>query len=407
MSCGNALGGGYRAQQPQSYGAAPVRAGYSTDGMRICHGCGAIAPTQRTSCAICEQPFTRLEERAPERADGGYWAQIRTELTCRQCGSKSPIDEPDVDGTVTCLSCGTVQAFDVDAWEDAFKHAHAVADLAGPSPEGRNPTPGTSIAGQNPFTPIGISNTTGTLELTGMSISGGVMRTRNLTIQASPGHPLCGICHTPVDAQVSGTTIQTRCPTCSDAAQYRMPDGVREQYGAVVCTICDEHRTDRPEARMNATSAGMVVALHCPSCGGAIDVNVGEHFATCKFCKTACRIPARTLLSLKKGTGKPRPWWVMFRGPSPKRQELEEMGANPYAVRSAPRSDDDGAGRGLEEAPIARSPRDKQIDLVVQVVVPLAMLAVVGAVFFLPILWNWVNGAGSDSVGPPMPFPYP
>src|SRR5262245_21435398 len=80
MSCGTPLAGGYR--QPQANTAQPgVRPGYSASGMRICHSCGAIAPTERQGCSICQHPFSRLEERAPERPDGGYWAQLRTELT--------------------------------------------------------------------------------------------------------------------------------------------------------------------------------------------------------------------------------------------------------------------------------------------------------------------------------------
>ncbi len=405
MSCGAALGGGYRAPQAQS-AATGIRPGYSADGMRICHSCGAIAPTERQSCTICSAAFTRLEERAPERPDGAYWAQLRTELTCRQCGAKSPVDEPEVEGTVTCLACNTVQAFDVGVWKEAFAHAHAVADLAGPSLEGRS-NGDASIAGRNPFLPIGISNTTSTLELTGMTISGGVMRTRNLSVSASPGHPLCGICHTPIEAEVVGTRVSTRCPTCGDRAAYTMPSALTQLHSPLVLTVCDEHRADRPEAKVNATSAGMVVALHCPSCGGAIDVQVGERAATCPFCKTACRIPSRTLLSLKKQNERPRPWWALFRGPSAKRAELEDAGSavNPFGGESphAPAVE----SRGLEDPPKVVSRNARLADRAISIALPLAVFVVVSAVLFAPIIWGWLNGFGSDTPPPPLPFPYP
>lgn len=404
MSCGASLAGGYRQPQAQQSVSGGVRPGYSADGMRICHACGAIAPTERQSCSICAHAFTRLEERAPERPDGAYWAQLRTELTCRQCGAKSPVDEPELEGTVTCASCSTVQAFDTDVWSDAFAHAHAVADLAGPSVEGRSGG-GASIASSNPFVAIGISNTTSTLELTGMTISGGVMRTRNLTVSASPGHPLCSLCHTPVEAQIEGgSRVSTRCPTCGDRAAYAMPSGLSALHAPLVLTLADDQRTDRPEARVNATSAGMVVALHCPSCGGAIDVQMGERAATCPFCKTACRIPQRTLLSLKKQNEKPRPWWALFRGPSPKRAELEQAGMmmNPYAGSghsSEPES------RGLEDPPNDLSRNAKLADRVFSIAVPLMVFFVVSVVCFAPVLWGWLNGYGSDTPPPPLPLP--
>ncbi len=404
MSCGGRVASGYR--QPQGNAVASVRPGYSSDGIRICHSCGAIAPTERQGCSICQQPFSRLAERAPERPDGAYWAQMRTELTCRQCGSKSPIDAPDLEGTVTCAACGTIQAFDVDVWTSAFEHAHAVADLAGPDVEGRGGS--TSIAALNPFSAIGISNTTGTLELTGMNISGGVMRTRNLSVSASPGHPLCGVCHTPVEAIVSGGNVSTRCPTCGDQAQYAMPQGLTAMHSPLVLVIADDLRTDRPEARVNATSAGMVVALNCPSCGGAIDVQVGERAATCRFCKASCRIPQRTLLSLKKQNERPRPWWALFRGPSPKRRELESganAAVNPFAGHSFGESAE--VARGLEDPPTSASPNAKLVARALSIVVPLAVFFVVGVVCFMPVVWGWLNGYGSTTEPPPLPIPWP
>lgn len=397
-SCGHSMAG--VAQAASSGGGA--RPGFSRDGMRICHGCGAIAPTERSSCAICQRPFSSLELRAPARLDGAYWAQIRTELTCRQCGKKSPIDEPDLDGTINCIHCSTMQAFDMDAWEEGFAHAHAVADLAGPSPEGRAPTPGASIVGKNPFVAIGITNTSATLELTGMSISGGVMRTRNLSIAVSPGHPLCKQCSTPIDAAVHGSRVNTRCPGCGDTAAYEVPREAQGLCRGLLLTIADEHRVDRPEARMNATSAGMVVALHCPSCGGAIEVQQGEHFTTCKFCKTSSRIPSRTLLSLKKHKEGATPWWALFSGPSPKRSELERAGEAKSSFASHVADIPKGS---LEDPPVTLSDAEKYMQYAVGVVVPLAVFTVVGVILFLPIVWGWLHGFGSTTPPPPLPFP--
>ncbi len=388
----------------QAIAPGGARPGFSRDGMRICHGCGAIAPTERSSCAICHRAFTSGELRAPIRQDRAYWAQIRTELTCRQCGKKSPIDEPDLDGTINCVHCSTLQAFDMDAWEEGFAHAQSVADLAGPSPEGRGGASGVSIAGRNPFVAIGITNTSATLEMTGMSISGGVMRTRNLSMAVSPGHPLCQQCATPIDASVHGSRVSTRCPGCGDTAAYEVPREAKGLCRGLLLTIADEHRVDRPEARMNATSAGMVIALHCPSCGGAIEAQQGEHFATCQFCKTSSRIPSRTLLSLKKHKDGATPWWALFHGPSPKRSELE---------RGRDDDDDDDSDehvvdvpRGsLEDPPMDVSATEKYLRYAVGAIVPVSIFVVVSAVFFFPIVWGWLHGYGSTTPPPPLPFP--
>jgi hypothetical protein len=152
----------------------------------------------------------------------------------------------------------------------------------------------------------------------------------------------------------------------------------------------------------------MVAALHCPSCGGAIDVQMGERSATCPFCKTACRIPSRTLLSLKKSNDRPRPWWALFRGPSPKRQELEQerpaaQPLNPYAADPTPTP----GGRGLEDPPQRVTNNALLADRILRVALPLLVLGVVSIVLFMPVVWGWLNGFGSDTPPPPLPFPWP
>ena len=47
------------------------------------------------------------------------------------------------------------------------------------------------------------------------------------------------------------------------------------------------------------------------------------------------------------------------------------------------------------------------IERAFSIVVPLAVLAIVSVVFFMPILWGWLNGYGSDTTPPPFPIPWP
>ena len=62
-------------------------------GMAVCHGCGVIAPTKRGTCVLCEKTIGTSIEAVPPRADRCVWAYVRTEMKCRQCGQKAPIDE--------------------------------------------------------------------------------------------------------------------------------------------------------------------------------------------------------------------------------------------------------------------------------------------------------------------------
>jgi hypothetical protein len=154
----------------------------------------------------------------------------------------------------------------------------------------------------------------------------------------------------------------------------------------------------------------MVVALNCPSCGGAIDVQVGDRAATCRFCKASCRIPQRTLLSLKKQNERPRPWWALFRGPSPKRRELESganAAANPFAEVARGFGENAEVARGLEDPPVRASANAKLVARAFSIVVPLAGFFVVGVVCFMPVVWGWLNGYGSTTEPPPLPIPWP
>lgn len=419
-ACGAALSPGSLMAAPQR--AAPqavgLRPGFvpAGRGMAVCHGCGAIAPSKRNTCSLCEKPIGTSIEAVPPRADGCVWAYVRSEMKCRQCGQNAPIDEPDVDGTVTCPHCSAMQAFDVSAWQEALAHAHAVADLSGPDPEGRVPTPGVSVAGRNPYTPLGIDKTFATLTLSGMSISEGVMRTRNLEVTAAAGQPLCKKCGSPLDASVAGAEVTTRCVGCGDGARYTNDPRIGEHSAALVCVVADALRSDKPEARLDQTSAGMVIALKCPSCGGSLTALEGQHFVDCTFCKTSCRIPSRTLLALKKGKTTPDTWWALFRGPSQKRREIERGGQRDDDDDDDDQDDDEDSaarrraelvaaararagrgGGGLESPPAEPERATAAAQLAMHVFLPLVMLVVV-AVLFYKSFDNWRQGYLSTEV---------
>ncbi|UJR78160.1 double zinc ribbon domain-containing protein [Sandaracinus amylolyticus] len=392
-----------------------ARAGFvaAGRGMPICHSCGAIAPTKRSSCGTCGAPIGTSLEAVPPRADGAYWVQVRTELTCRQCGRRSPLDALDLDGTVQCGHCGAAQAFDVDAWSEGLAHAHAVGDLAAPSMRGRD----VALPGGNPFADIGDDSAHATLETTGMSIENGVMKTRNLALTAAPGQPLCTSCGCPVDVEVRVDEATTRCVGCGERAQYRFPVRAKNMAPGLVAAIGDDLRVDRPDARLDATSAGMVVAVRCPSCGAGLDVPEGAHAARCTYCGTQCRIPSRTLLALKKSPGAAAPWWMLFRGASALRGRLASGGTTVDADELAGDDDDEieepqprrkrkaRKHTFLPMVDAARTRAEEAVSWALQIAVPLSVLVLVGITLFGHVVLAWAQGRMSKEL-PAITTPY-
>src|SRR5262249_40579502 len=132
--------------QPQP-APAPLATPPAAPPLCVCPGCGVIAPSMRTSCLVCNTPFGATPLAASGRAGAGIWVCIvGCDFQCRGGGLRSPLHGFDVDGEVECQRCGLTQAFDTSQWKEALEHVHAVGDLSGPNPEGRNPVPGVSIA---------------------------------------------------------------------------------------------------------------------------------------------------------------------------------------------------------------------------------------------------------------------
>jgi hypothetical protein len=261
---------------------------------------------------VCKHPLaeTRVSVAAP--SPDTFWVAVRCAFTCNSCKFLAPLDGLDADGAVECAHCGLRQRFEVPAWTPALDFAHAVGDLAGPEPEGRNPHPTLWIGSENPYVGVGDQ---GTFERT---------ESGALAIDAAPGHPVCRKCHVPLSITVTGPgATQTRCPTCGDTATYAIPDEGRALSQALVAVVADDHRSDKQRAQAKATQVGGVVALGCPACGAPLGVPDAGGLATCTFCKAACIVPARVRMRARNETPEPVVWWMLFQGASAKRRELE------------------------------------------------------------------------------------
>jgi hypothetical protein len=291
--------------------------------LRVCGGCGTIAPLHRQGCAVCNTPFGPATGMAAGGEGFAVWARVHeSDFVCRGCGLRSPIPlgfGPEAE----CLRCGLRQAFPEGQWEKGVAAAHAVADLCGPDPEGRFPDSRAPVGAKNPHRTVGLEHTF--LEHTESStiIDGGGMRQLSLRVKASPGHPLCTRCRAPLNVQLDGRgNAQTVCGRCGERAVYALPAGAGEKAPRLRAVIGEEYRTDRPAAKIGAVDAAGVAAMTCPSCGAGLPVNRGDELATCAFCKTTSRI-ARRAWGRPSGEAPPfEPFWMLLEGPSPKRAAL-------------------------------------------------------------------------------------
>lgn len=399
-------------------------------GMSVCHGCGALAPTQRTSCEVCTKPLGSSLEAVPARADALSFVQLRTTVTCRQCGSGFPLDEPELGEAVTCPRCNTLQAFDLEVWGEAFAHAHLVGDVYGP----RGAAFRQSLGHDDPSPGLGRDSAVSEITRSGMTMDQGVMRTRNLRACCAPGQPLCDKCGSPREPSETRSArgepeLELRCVGCGDTARYATPPIARVLAPSLVGIVAEALRVDRPEAQLDKTSAGMVIALRCPSCGGGLHVTPGSHVAVCSFCKTEARIASRTLLALKSVEAEPQPWWAIFRGDAASRSTLVRRHA-PTPSREQPHDDSlesrllvlqtlaegPGGAKAIQEAIAAKvkdpeddlRPHDTRREWALQLVLPAIAVAIVSPLFYQQAL-RWIDAARTVTTAPAAssPPPYP
>jgi hypothetical protein len=243
-----------------------------------------------------------------------------------------------------CAQCGSLQRFEVASWRDGLAFARAVGDLAGPYPEGRTPSARVWIGDVNPYAAIGMDTTFAE------------QKGKALTIEASPGFPVCRACALPLECQVGSSHAETRCGRCGVVGRYALSGQASALAPSLQAVIAEEHRTDRRDVKMQPTSAGPT-GLLCPQCGAGLQGLSGPT-VQCSYCKTVAYVPLR---ARPRETGQLVPasvFWIAFRGRSPERGTLEK----------GPKVDDKKAGtvlgRGLRALPgIELAPKAPGTDL--------------------------------------------
>ena len=319
-------------------------------GVRICPGCGVIAPLGRADCTVCKTPFGAGPPIAPGRVGPLLFGCIHEcDFVCNACNNRTPLPAIEIGGQAECLRCGINQAFDVVQWTDALEHAHNTIDLCGPAPEGQNPIPGRSIAGRSQHAQIGLQYTSSTKTQQTLIMDSQGTRKHSLRTTVSPGHPLCTTCRVPLEVTVDGGgTTRTRCPKCNDGGTYALPPNAQSVCRALRGIVAAEHRTDKPIARI-ASGQGGVEAVVCPQCGAALAAGEGE-LVKCTFCSITARVPGKLARRQRKGEPPPMvPFWVLLEGPSPGRHKLLR-GKDEYSDDDEDDEDDEDDARGSHAA---------------------------------------------------------
>jgi hypothetical protein len=277
--------------------AAPAR-----PGVRVCAGCGVIAPLSRAACVVCATPFPSPPLVASGEASGAVWGcVIEADVACRVCALRTPIHGLYVEGELTCERCENLQAFDVDQWKEALDVVHKVAATCAPRMQG------------GPAARIGADATTLEHTQSSLIIRGGNTTTMSLRVKASAGHPLCSACKTPIAAELDGRgNLRAWCVRCGDRAEYAVPPAARGQSEAIRGVIAPEQRTDRAQALVKRDAGSGLVALTCPNCGAGLQLAPGTDIVTCGHCRTSALVPRGALARPKGAPPVFTPFWVLF-----------------------------------------------------------------------------------------------
>lgn len=293
---------------------------------------------------------------------------MRCAFPCRSCGFQAPLEGVELGTAVDCQQCGALQRFDPSRWEEALSFAHDVGDLAGPSSVGRTHHPRIWIGEDNPHREIGKTRTFGELDL-------GALR-----VEASPGYPSCTKCRALYEITFSDSRVSTRCPRCGDSTNYEVPEALRSYSSAPRAIVSVGQCIDRKRTRIEQTEAGLV-ALKCPNCGGSVmPSGSGESMVECAYCHTKSILPSRARPRDHARVVQAPIFWVLFEGPSEKRNELE-MPKVPSPSKTNTKKRGFPPLAGIELAPVRPGFDGRQFAL--NVVLTIVALAIGSVVVYL------------------------
>lgn len=284
--------------------------------INICPGCGVIAPARRTVCALCKTRFPLRPLIAAGAVGGAVFARLAPSYPCRTCFGEAPAPlsfEPNVD----CPVCQQSSQLPADAWRPALELAHDIADLCGPAEAGRVPFASPVAASANPHKDVGVEYAFADETFEG--------ELGSLTVQVSPGHPVCSKCRVPFDVRVAADgAAEAACPGCSRRVRRALPAHAERAAPMLRAVLDVRPHADRPIVKLGRPDSLGAATFRCAECGAPVAAELGDDLATCRECHATSRVPSGMIPI--PGVRPFEPIWVLLDGPSKTRLKLERAG---------------------------------------------------------------------------------
>lgn len=258
---------------------------------------------------MCAADLSEAITAVADRPRKCRFACVRFGFTCVACGQRSPLNAFSERDEVVCLRCGQAQGLDADELSDVLATVHLTLD---PRAEGR-----TIVDRRGEETDV---------DAVGARKTFFSYERDTLHASWSPGQPLCAGCRAPLDARLDRAALRTRCRKCRVETSYRLPASLASRAPALVGAIDDDNRVELPEARLIEGGADTDQVL-CGRCGAPLGFDPhGPPVVDCGHCKTRSHLP-RALLARASNAPRSEPIWLLFRGGSPRFDELERAAA--------------------------------------------------------------------------------
>jgi hypothetical protein len=372
------------AAVPTTVVTAPSRSSDARGIPAMCPQCGANGCTSNPSCELCGGVLAGGAA-LPAPVEGVHWVQLRLEVECVFCRTRSPVGHLD-EGRFFCFSCARELPYLAGFWQKRLQYASAGGDCFW-SRFGRFP------AWQWPSGEMADHELTALMrllrELGGdrqkifaegsptHSLGDPISNKQKLVM--APGHPLCDSCHTPLTASFGARgAVTMSCSRCGSHKGYQAGAAALAACEEVIAVVAPDHVYGAKSVGLQRAPQSAAVAITCPKCGAALQLAPGERLAICRYCSTESIVPLGVMAQALGSAPGEQPIWLALRSPAKLRREYakaaqaEAQSALRVAVNNAAVEEP-----ALIPATVPLAPRRSKMPLLLLVALAVPIVAVV------------------------------